>query len=146
MTPPPGDYGAIAKTLHWLIAGLAVALLALGLTMTRASDLQLKFSLYQLHKSLGVTVLLLMVARLAWRTWVRPPALPPDARLGARGGGSSASGALRAAFRAAIDGMGAGFGVGVQNSHPSSMGWCRGRISPRWRNSLRMRKKQLNRR
>ena len=71
------DYSGTAKLLHWLIAGFVVALLSVGITMTRISDLQLKFELYQLHKSLGVTVLGLMILRLLWRLTVKPPALPP---------------------------------------------------------------------
>jgi cytochrome b561/polyisoprenoid-binding protein YceI len=71
------DYSGTAKLLHWLIAGFVIALLSVGLTMTRISDLQLKFELYQLHKSLGVTVLGLMVLRVFWRLAAKPPALPP---------------------------------------------------------------------
>jgi cytochrome b561/polyisoprenoid-binding protein YceI len=70
------DYSGTAKLLHWLIASFVVALLSVGLTMTRIGDLQLKYELYQLHKSLGVTVLGLMILRLAWRLAAKPPPLP----------------------------------------------------------------------
>lgn len=70
------DYSGTAKLLHWLIAAFVIALLGLGLAMTRISDLQLKFSLYQLHKSMGVTVLGLMVLRILWRLLAKPPAWP----------------------------------------------------------------------
>lgn len=70
------DYNAGAKLLHWLIAGLVLALLAVGMAMVRITDLQLKFQLYQLHKSMGVTVLWLMLLRLIWRFLALPPALP----------------------------------------------------------------------
>jgi cytochrome b561 len=64
--------------LHWIIAALIVALLVLGWAMTRmAPGSELQFALYQLHKSLGITVLLLSLARLAWR--VASPAPPPAA-------------------------------------------------------------------
>jgi cytochrome b561 len=76
VTSAQEDYTATAKLLHWLIAAFIVALLAIGLTMTRIQDLQLRFELYQLHKSLGVTVLGLMILRLGWRLAVRPPELP----------------------------------------------------------------------
>jgi cytochrome b561 len=36
------------------------------------------FQLYQLHKSVGVTILLAAVLRLAWRLTNRPPELPAD--------------------------------------------------------------------
>jgi cytochrome b561 len=73
------DYTAAAKTLHWLIAALVVTLVALGLYMTRGvQDLTLRFELYQLHKSLGVTVLMLMALRLVWRFIAVSPSLPGD--------------------------------------------------------------------
>lgn len=72
------DYTATAKALHWIIAVLVIALLGLGLFMTRGTQsLQLKFELYQLHKSLGITVLALMILRVFWRLFVLPPAMPP---------------------------------------------------------------------
>jgi cytochrome b561/polyisoprenoid-binding protein YceI len=72
------DYTATAKALHWIIAVLVIALLGLGLFMTRGTQsLQLKFELYQLHKSLGITVLALMILRVFWRLFALPPALPP---------------------------------------------------------------------
>lgn len=72
-----GDYTATAKLLHWLIAAFVLALLALGRVMTGIEDLQLRFELYQLHKSMGITVLALMGLRVAWRVLAKPPALPP---------------------------------------------------------------------
>jgi cytochrome b561/polyisoprenoid-binding protein YceI len=71
------DYSGTAKLLHWLIAAFVVALLGVGLAMTRIGDLQLKYELYQLHKSMGVTVLGLMILRVAWRLAAKPPAPPP---------------------------------------------------------------------
>jgi cytochrome b561/polyisoprenoid-binding protein YceI len=77
MQSPSDEYTATAKALHWLIAGFVITLIALGLYMTRGTaDLALRFELYQLHKSLGVTVLMLMALRLVWRFIVTPPALP----------------------------------------------------------------------
>jgi cytochrome b561 len=70
-------YNATAKLLHWLIAGLVLALIGLGLTMTRIGGFQTKFALYQLHKSMGITVLMLMALRLGWRLVAPPPSLPP---------------------------------------------------------------------
>lgn len=70
------EYASGAKLLHWLIAGFIFALIGTGLTMGGITSLQLKFQLYQLHKSMGVTVLMLMLLRLAWRFIARPPALP----------------------------------------------------------------------
>jgi cytochrome b561/polyisoprenoid-binding protein YceI len=73
-----GEYIAAAKALHWIIAAFVIALIALGLFMTRGTqDLALRFELYQLHKSMGVTVLMLMALRLIWRFIATTPVLPP---------------------------------------------------------------------
>jgi cytochrome b561/polyisoprenoid-binding protein YceI len=69
------DYTAAAKTLHWLIAALILIMFPLAWTMGDFSGLQ-KFKLYNLHKSIGITVLALMALRLLWRASFAPPALP----------------------------------------------------------------------
>ena len=70
-------YGLVAIVLHWLIASAIIALFIGGKIMVdlpRGSSLQ--FTVYQLHKSLGITILLLSLLRVWWR-WVNPlPALP----------------------------------------------------------------------
>ena len=69
-------YGAAAQTLHWLIAALVVVMFGLGWYM---ADLPLglrKFELYQLHKSLGLTILVLAAVRLIWRLLNPAPPLP----------------------------------------------------------------------
>jgi cytochrome b561 len=77
MARPSGEYDAVAKLLHWLIATFVLCLIGLGLTMTRTGGLALKLELYQLHKSMGITVLMLMMLRIAWRLFLPPPDLPP---------------------------------------------------------------------
>lgn len=71
-------YSAVAIALHWLIALAIVGLVVIGIVMTGLPDTELarKFALYQLHKSLGITVLALSLLRLAWRLTHRPPPLP----------------------------------------------------------------------
>ncbi len=69
-------YGAIAKSFHWGAVVLFIGLFGLGWVMT---DLPLgaeKFKLYNLHKSVGVTLMALMLLRLIWRTVSPPPPLP----------------------------------------------------------------------
>ncbi len=73
MTP---HYTPVAKTLHWLMAILLFGLLALGFTMTDLPLSPRKLQLYSWHKWAGVTVFLLLLARLAWRATHRPPPLP----------------------------------------------------------------------
>ncbi|WP_308911001.1 cytochrome b [Pseudokordiimonas caeni] len=79
----PGNAGAnryslVAIILHWLIATMVIALLILGPVMTGMGDddLMLKFDLYQWHKSLGISVLLLTLVRIGWRIMKAPPPLP----------------------------------------------------------------------
>ncbi len=69
------DYNAGAKTLHWLIALLLLVLFPLGWVMGDFSGVQ-KFQAYNLHKSLGAMVLMLMALRLIWRGVYGAPALP----------------------------------------------------------------------
>lgn len=69
-------YTSTAMLLHWLAAVIIVILLALGFIMTGMQDgnIELKFKLYQLHKSFGILLLVLAVVRLGWRLMVPPPA------------------------------------------------------------------------
>lgn len=71
-------YGLTARLMHWISALLVLSLLCLGVVMVRAieTDFSLKFTLYQLHKSLGVSLLALTGLRLAWRLYQPPPPLP----------------------------------------------------------------------
>ncbi len=75
-------YSAVSIALHWLIALGILALIGIGLAMTHlALAPMLKFQLYQLHKSIGITVLLAVLLRILWRFFHRPPALPDLPRL-----------------------------------------------------------------
>jgi cytochrome b561 len=69
-------YGAVAQTLHWLIAALVFVMFGLGWYMTDLPLGQRKFDLYQLHKSLGLTIFTLVVLRLGWRLLNPAPPLP----------------------------------------------------------------------
>jgi cytochrome b561 len=66
-------YSHIAILLHWVIAALILTNLGLGWWMQTLDGLS-QFEKFQLHKSIGVLVLLLSVARLLWRmTHAAPP-------------------------------------------------------------------------
>lgn len=69
-------YTGMAIGLHWIVVALIVAAWALGLTMVDLPLSPQKLKTYSWHKWTGVTVFLLMLARLAWRAAHRPPALP----------------------------------------------------------------------
>lgn len=72
------SYGLAAKALHWGVALLIFSLLAIGWYMGDLPRGLEKFRYVELHKSLGLTVLLLMVARVLWRAFNPPPPLPAD--------------------------------------------------------------------
>ena len=84
-------YGTLAIALHWMIAILLVALVAVGLYMVRLPDVgfdKVKIDLIIYHKELGITVLLLVLLRWAWR-FVNPlplmvKALPDWQKVAAR--------------------------------------------------------------
>ncbi|MEY4593008.1 MAG: hypothetical protein RIR18_1903 [Pseudomonadota bacterium] len=69
-------YTPLAKWLHWLMAGLLIGLLALGVFMHDLPLSPQKLQLYSWHKWAGVTAFLLVTFRLIWRVLHRPPALP----------------------------------------------------------------------
>ncbi len=71
---PTQRYSYTAITLHWLIALLLAFQIALGWALEGNNSPEL-FARYQLHKSVGITILLLSLARLAARLFTpRPPA------------------------------------------------------------------------
>lgn len=69
-------WGAVAQFLHWLIVTLIILQVILA---NIAEDLPIgmrKLAMFARHKSVGITILVLAVLRLAWR-WSNPhPALP----------------------------------------------------------------------
>lgn len=71
-------YTSVAKALHWAIAILIVGQLIGGFVMHNLEFSQIKVNLYQLHKSFGLTVLMLALFRLYWRLTHKAPALSPD--------------------------------------------------------------------
>lgn len=74
---PDDRYNLVAITLHWVMALGIIALAAIGLVMAHVELPPMRlFTLYQLHKSIGITILLAAVVRLVWRLGHRPPALP----------------------------------------------------------------------
>jgi cytochrome b561 len=76
----PARYGVSAQLFHWVIAALIVTQFVLA----RLSwDLPLgarKLALLARHKSVGMTILMLAILRLAWRLRHSAPPLPPAMR------------------------------------------------------------------
>lgn len=63
-------YTAVAIALHWAMAALLMFMIWLGWNMEENE------ARFQLHKSIGITILFLALARLAWRFVNPPPPLP----------------------------------------------------------------------
>ncbi len=77
---PRDRYTTVAILLHWLIAAAIIFQILLGWRMGWApKNSLLKFGLFQMHKSVGITILLLSLARLAWRLFHRAPHLDQPA-------------------------------------------------------------------
>lgn len=71
-------YSAVAIGLHWAIAVGILGMIAMGWYMgDLPNDAPNKSGLYQLHKSVGITLLVLSIARLIWRFMNPPPEEPP---------------------------------------------------------------------
>jgi cytochrome b561 len=73
-----GRYTTTAIVLHWLVAAAVAAQIVFGWWMQEIpkDPVGARANAFNLHKSFGLTLLLLMVIRLAWRATHRAPALP----------------------------------------------------------------------
>jgi len=64
-------YNLVARVLHWLIALFLIANIVIGLVH---DDVPKDWNVMTLHKSLGLSVLVLTVIRIGWRfTYKMPP-------------------------------------------------------------------------
>jgi cytochrome b561 len=68
-------YTKVAIAFHWVIATAIVLQILGGWQMGDLKGAE-KFAAFQTHKSLGLTILMLSIARLLWRIANPPPALP----------------------------------------------------------------------
>lgn len=73
-------WGAVSQSFHWLIVLLILVQGTIGLVMVNLPKKPSVFAIYNLHKSIGLTILALAVLRIAWRMFAgRPRHLPmPD--------------------------------------------------------------------
>jgi len=72
-------YTSTAKLLHWLVASLVVVQFVLANLAERAEDaddLVSELALFANHRSVGITILALIIIRLLWRWRNPPPPLP----------------------------------------------------------------------
>jgi len=75
-------WGSVTRWLHWAIALAVVALATVGWIMKSMALSPLKVQVYAAHKSLGLTVLALVLVRIGWRLFerarpARSPGTPP---------------------------------------------------------------------
>lgn len=67
-------YGVVAMALHWAIAFAVLFMLWFGRYMTGLPKGSFeRLQAFQLHKSIGITILLLTLARIGWRLYNRGP-------------------------------------------------------------------------
>ena len=68
----------IARLLHWTVAVLVLLMIPLGFVIANEWGGPAQQFLYNLHKSIGATLLLLVVIRLVYRLTHPAPPLPSD--------------------------------------------------------------------
>ena len=71
-------YNDGAITLHWLTVALVLAQLYVGFTFASMVRGPERDQWFTWHKSIGATILVLSLARLAWRLAHKPPPFPDD--------------------------------------------------------------------
>lgn len=73
-------YARGAILLHWAIAACFAIQIGLGWRMDGPRGPE-TFAVFQLHKSVGITILLLTLVRLGWRIANPPPPFPPTMKV-----------------------------------------------------------------
>ncbi len=78
MTVHPAIYTRTAVMLHWLIGVCVLSQITLGLWMITIpkSPPGVRAGWFNVHKSIGITLAVLILLRFAWRLFHRPPPLP----------------------------------------------------------------------
>jgi cytochrome b561 len=67
-------WGPVSQALHWLIVLLVLGLAIVGLNLDALPKTPKYFWVFTLHKSVGITVLALVLARIGWRLYAGAPA------------------------------------------------------------------------
>lgn len=69
-------YGSISRSFHWLISLLVIVMIPLGYFMGDISDKALRGEIVNVHKLMGVSILILTLLRLSWALNNVKPLLP----------------------------------------------------------------------
>jgi cytochrome b561 len=73
--PVPTRFTVVARTFHWTMAVMVIAILFIGVFMvTSIADFRF---LVAIHEPLGIAILVFVLARIWWRLTHVPPPFPP---------------------------------------------------------------------
>lgn len=75
---PPGRYPPSSMALHWMVSPCVLLTIPIGICLPYTSAGELQDTLYNTHKSLGVLIFVLMVARTINRLVVGAPQADPS--------------------------------------------------------------------
>ena len=75
------QWGSVSKVLHWVVMLLILLMAWIGLRMGDMPNGPDKIASYALHKSVGITILVLVLLRIGWRLHAgAPDAVPGSPR------------------------------------------------------------------
>jgi cytochrome b561 len=78
----PDSFGLVTRLIHWVMAVLILFMFALGLRLTSMEPGLSNLWLYGLHKTVGISLLALVVLRILWHLASPPPApIGPPGRM-----------------------------------------------------------------
>jgi cytochrome b561 len=67
-------WGPVSQALHWLVVLLVLVLAAVGLSLDSLPKTPKYFWVFTMHKSIGISVLALVLLRIGWRLYAGAPA------------------------------------------------------------------------
>ena len=67
------EWGTVSKILHWVVVLLILVMAWIGLRMGDMPNGPDKISTYAMHKSIGITILMLVLLRIGWRLYAGAP-------------------------------------------------------------------------
>ena len=73
------QWGSVSKILHWVVVLLILMMAWIGLRMGDMPNGPDKIASYALHKSVGITILMLVLLRIGWRWYAGSPGALPGA-------------------------------------------------------------------
>ena len=76
LTNTSNRYGLIAQLLHWAVVVGIVLQYVWAWRIDNTDSIRAQFSLVTTHKSIGMTILALVLLRMAWRAFNKPPPYP----------------------------------------------------------------------